>query len=112
VYVLALERPRRRLPFSFDPATPGVETLVFSVGLYHMIAPGDGDGLLDARRFVRSALTRAITLGGRPYLYGWNPLGPADVARLAAEDETRLAMIGHPSDGDSRYEAGRASQRA
>ncbi|MGG7568918.1 FAD-binding oxidoreductase [Streptomyces sirii] len=90
MYVLIIRRPADAVPFAFAPTQ---HRKALGVGLYIMADKRDPTAIGSIRRTLRRLLTTCCDLGGRPYLYGVNPLTPELLKRLYGADLDRLRIL-------------------
>jgi hypothetical protein len=75
--------PRRGPPLALDMRPPA-DGRLFSVGLFYSVPLHDLAGIEKAVEMQRQALEECISLGGRPYLYGfWGGRSGVSSERLA-----------------------------
>ena len=81
--------------FPFDIRPAGVER-TFTCGLYCMVPHGDAAALEMVRRALRRCNELMSELGGRPYVYGFNEMGPTHWRRAFGDPaiDRMLALKG------------------
>ena len=82
VYVSVVPNPRGGSGyFPFDIRAPERTARTFTCGVYCMVPAGDAQALSQARRGLDAAAQLVAGVGGRPYIYGFNEMGPASWRR-------------------------------
>lgn len=104
-YVMAIRLGLSPVRFPFSTVAHIEGPFAVSVGTFHMVAPGDEQDLERAKEALRQTLARAIELGGRPYLYGWNELDDATKSKLYGASYTRLVALKRELDPLNRFNA-------
>lgn len=96
-YLLPIQRPAHATDFAFVPIPESVRNgrhrSCYSVGLYLLVPRGDILGVTQCVAALQALFAVARSLGGRPYLYGWNQLNPKIARELYGEDLDRLAEL-------------------
>jgi FAD/FMN-containing dehydrogenase len=78
IYVSIVPEPRKGTDyFPFDIRPSGVER-TFTCGIYCMVPADDPVALERVQRTLRECQRILVELGGRPYVYGFNQMGPVD----------------------------------
>lgn len=95
IYILMIRRPEHSVPFAFLAAPPGdlPGELLVSVGLYTMVSRWNPTLLAKTLPLLREALKHCQSLGGRPYLYGFNEMDEAMKVSLYGDDYHRLQAL-------------------
>ena len=103
LYVLAVRRwPRlRQPPFAAPAGLRG--PISFLVGLYYEVDPADDAGLARVRAERNAALEQALSLGGRPYLYGWHELTAEQRRAVYGDALDELAALRLRLDPEARF---------
>lgn len=72
--ILGVKQIPNNLKFPFEASAFGNSPIKYLVGFYPMISKKDLNGLTKVQKMLKETLTFCLTLGGRPYLYGWHEL--------------------------------------
>jgi FAD/FMN-containing dehydrogenase len=104
-YVMAIRLGLSPVRFPLSTVAHVEGPFAVSVGTFHMVAPGDEQDLERAKEALRQTLARAIELGGRPYLYGWNELDDAAKSKLYGAGYARLVALKRELDPLGRFNA-------
>lgn len=91
MYVLLIRRPINFTRFAFVPAAH--DPVVLGLGVYTMVNQRDAITIVRIRQALRSLLELCCDLGGRPYLYGTNPLDSTLLGQLYGSDLDQLAAL-------------------
>jgi hypothetical protein len=99
LYFLANRKAEDKIHFPFEPASGIPSQMTFLVGMFFMVPEGDDAGTELVQDALLRALDLVVKLGGRPYLYGWNPLDAHKKKMLygeATEHLHRLRQVHDP----------------
>lgn len=73
INILMIKRPSESELFLLQPFRAGEPGFDFSIGFYFNAPEADGPGKALACEALRLLGEKSVALGGRPYLYGFNP---------------------------------------
>ncbi|WP_372365994.1 FAD-binding protein [Candidatus Uabimicrobium sp. HlEnr_7] len=74
LYFLGNRKPKKKIHFAFEPASGIKDRMTFLVGVFYAVPENDTTGVNYVREALKRSLQKVVSLGGRPYLYGWNDL--------------------------------------
>lgn len=84
LYFLGNRKQQQKIHFPFEPASQIKDRMTFLVGVFYAVPQDDTFGATYVKEALKRSLAKVVSLGGRPYLYGWNDL----------DDEMRNSLYG------------------
>ncbi|MEW5985418.1 MAG: cysteine peptidase family C39 domain-containing protein [Chloroflexota bacterium] len=70
----AIRRPAGAITFPLEASATFTAPMTYLIGFYPEIGGEDLEGVAAVQAVLRLALAKCLTLGGRPYLYGWHEM--------------------------------------
>jgi FAD/FMN-containing dehydrogenase len=93
IYILGIRRSEMAPDLPLEAASGARKGVKFLVGFYNMVPMENHDARAAVEAATALCLTKAIELGGRPYLYGWHRLGTARMKQIYGDGWRRLSSL-------------------